>query len=337
MQSDQTPAVSAIIPTHGRPRLLERAIASALAQTIADIEIIVVVDGHDEASEAALAQIIDPRLRVIVLPVARGPAVARNKGVLAARAPWVAFLDDDDEWFRDKLRIQLSAAQAQEAPYPIVSGRFIARTEDGDFVWPRRCPETGEDLSDYLLDRRSPFARSGFVAMPTVLAPRELLLKNPLPEYFMHEDWGWLLETIGRADAYLVFLEEPLCIVDFQSDRPKQAEMADWHRSLQWIRDFRHLVTVNAYAAFLMTTVARKARRQRDWRAFWQILREALRHGEPKPRHWLIYAGMWLLPAAGRRWVRRISFRDSDGRVGLVGPLVSASTSRGTGSAVNGG
>lgn len=337
MQSDQTPIVSAIIPTHGRPRLLERAITSALTQTLTDIEVIVVVDGHDEDTETALAEVDDPRVRVVVLAVAHGPGGARNAGVLAARAEWIAFLDDDDEWLADKLQIQLSAAQAQDASYPIVSGRFIARTEDGDFVWPRRCPEVGEDLSNYLLDRRSPFARSGFVGMPTILAPRDLLLKIPFPEYSMHEDWGWLLESIGRGDAHLIFLEEPLCIVDFKTDRPKQAEIADWHHSFCWIRDYRHLVTPNAYSAFLTTTVARKARGQHDWRAFWQILREALRHGQPKLRHWLIYVGIWLLPATGRRWVRRISFRDADRRIWLVAPLVSVSTSFGTSSARSGG
>lgn len=308
-RSEQEPRVSVVIPTHRRPQLLERAIASALAQTMADLEVVVVVDGADSASETVLAHCRDRRVRGIVLDVTRGPAGARNAGVLAARAGWIAFLDDDDEWLPDKLQMQLAAAEAQNAPYPIVSCRFIARTEDGEFIWPRHCPKLGEDLSDYLLDRGSPFARSGFVGMPTILAVRDLLLEIPFPEYVMHEDWGWLLKAINRHDVRLVFLEEPLCVVDFKSDRPKQAELADWRQSLQWIRDFRHLVTPNAYGAFLMTTVAVKARRQHDWRAFWQILRESHRNGQPKLRHWLMYLGTWLLPAPARRWVRRISFR----------------------------
>ena len=80
------PIVTAVIPTHGRPGLVRRAVDSALAQTLAEIEVIVVIDGWDEATRVALSAIADERLRVIALPVKVGGSEARNTGVRAARA-----------------------------------------------------------------------------------------------------------------------------------------------------------------------------------------------------------------------------------------------------------
>src|SRR6185437_10035805 len=98
------PDVSVVIPTLHRPDLAVRAVRSALAQTHAALEVIVVVDGPDPGTEAALGRITDPRLRVLVL-AERGKAPnARNQGALAATGRWTALLDDDDEWLPNKIR-----------------------------------------------------------------------------------------------------------------------------------------------------------------------------------------------------------------------------------------
>ncbi len=98
------PLVSVVIPTRNRPHLVGRAVRSALAQTLDAIEVIVVVDGPDEATLQALRQIDDARLRVKTLPRNLGPGEARNAGVGEAQSRWIAFLDDDDEWFPRNLR-----------------------------------------------------------------------------------------------------------------------------------------------------------------------------------------------------------------------------------------
>ena len=51
----------------------------------------------------------DGRLRVLALPSSVGGSDARNRGVDAAAGEWIAFLDDDDEWFPGKLQAQLDA------------------------------------------------------------------------------------------------------------------------------------------------------------------------------------------------------------------------------------
>ncbi len=112
----RVPDVSVVIPTRDRWRLLStHALPSALAQEDVEIEVIVVDDGSSDGTPDRLAARPDPRVRVIARRESSGPSAARNAGVSAARAGWVAFLDDDDRWAPRKLRAQLDRAAATGA------------------------------------------------------------------------------------------------------------------------------------------------------------------------------------------------------------------------------
>jgi glycosyltransferase involved in cell wall biosynthesis len=105
------PTVSVVIPTLGNPRL-RRTLKTVLSQEGVDLEVLVVQDGP--AAARGVDEIVrragDDRVRVLPLVTRRGMTVARNVGIAAARARWVAFLDDDDLWSPHKLRSQLDAA-----------------------------------------------------------------------------------------------------------------------------------------------------------------------------------------------------------------------------------
>src|SRR5688572_297385 len=92
------PAVSVVIPTHNRAGRLAAQLESLRAQTTRDFEVIVVDDGsRDGTPEVLAAQIARGGfdLRAIRHDAPQGPATARNAGWQAARAPLVAFTDDD--------------------------------------------------------------------------------------------------------------------------------------------------------------------------------------------------------------------------------------------------
>ena len=98
------PLVSVVIPTRNRPRLVLRAVASAMRQTYRTLQIVVVVDGPDTESVIALREVQDARIKIVALHENVGGSEARNVGVRESSGNWIAFLDDDDEWLPEKSR-----------------------------------------------------------------------------------------------------------------------------------------------------------------------------------------------------------------------------------------
>jgi glycosyltransferase involved in cell wall biosynthesis len=94
-------------------RWVAEAISSVLGQDLDELEVVVVDDGSTDDSRAVAEAVVDPRVRVLAQPPA-GAAAARNLGVAAGRAPYLAFLDADDRWTPGKLARQLEVLEEQE-------------------------------------------------------------------------------------------------------------------------------------------------------------------------------------------------------------------------------
>lgn len=91
------PAVSVVMPCLNGERHIRMSVASVLAQTMGDFELIVVDNGSTDGTLGVLAELAEPRLRVLHQPQ-RGVSRARNLGLGEARAELIAFLDSDDTW-----------------------------------------------------------------------------------------------------------------------------------------------------------------------------------------------------------------------------------------------
>ncbi len=103
------PKISVIIPTHNRGKTIARAIESVLNQTFQDFEIIVVDDGSKDQTTKTVRgyQKIDKRIKLFCLNKnSGGPAEPRNMGIENAQGEYIAFLDDDDIYLPDNLRIK---------------------------------------------------------------------------------------------------------------------------------------------------------------------------------------------------------------------------------------
>jgi len=106
------PETSVIIPTFNRFDFLKEAIDSVLRQAYRDFELIVVDDGSTDGTTAYLRS-LGGSIRYIRQENA-GPATARNRGVAMARGRYVAFLDSDDLWQKNKLAVQVSEMKAHD-------------------------------------------------------------------------------------------------------------------------------------------------------------------------------------------------------------------------------
>lgn len=121
--NDKLPFFSVIIPAYNREHFLRIAIDSVLYQTWQDYELIIVDDGSTDQTSALVSgvkTVLSPDMRARVRYVYQdnaGPAAARNTGIRCARGLWIAFLDSDDRWLRDKLSVVARAIGA----YPAIS------------------------------------------------------------------------------------------------------------------------------------------------------------------------------------------------------------------------
>ena len=109
--------VSVIITTHNRKEMLVKAIESVLGQTYKKLECIVVDDASTDGTREHITEYINNK-RILYYYISenesRGGNYARNVGLENASGDVVAFLDDDDEWTKDKIEKQMQAIKASD-------------------------------------------------------------------------------------------------------------------------------------------------------------------------------------------------------------------------------
>ncbi len=122
---------SVVVPLYNKGPHVAQTLASALAQTHAPHEIIVIDDASTDDGLAIVRAVGDARIRIIERgEPGPGGYAARNAGIMAASGEWIAFLDADDTWHRDHLG---NLARVIAAAQPPVGGAFSGvETVTGD-------------------------------------------------------------------------------------------------------------------------------------------------------------------------------------------------------------
>jgi glycosyltransferase involved in cell wall biosynthesis len=195
------PKISVIIPTYNRRELVREAIASVMAQSYSDFELIVVDDGSGDGTAEVVSEF--SRVRYVYQPN-HGVSAARNHGVALSNGEWIAFLDSDDIWQPRKLEYQL-------AFFTTHSEAQICQTEE---IWLRngirvnphnKHRKTGGDI----------FARSLILCL---VSPSAVMLSRALFERISGfdenlpacEDYDLWLRITATLPVYLI--ETPLVL-----------------------------------------------------------------------------------------------------------------------------
>jgi glycosyltransferase involved in cell wall biosynthesis len=236
------PAVAAVVPTRNRPQLLVRAVAGVLAQDYqGELTVVVVVDQRDADTEVPVFS--DHRVRVIENDRTPGLSGARNSGILASTAEWIAFCDDDDVWAPGKLTAQL--ASLRSAPDALMSTTAI----EVDFDGARNVRLAGSDRVRYdqlLPSRMSMLHSSTFVIRRDALLGEIGLVDEHVPGS-QNEDWDLLLRA-ARLQP-IVHVDRPLVTVQWTA---RSYFNRDWETkisSLEWMLDRHPDIAANRVGA----------------------------------------------------------------------------------------
>lgn len=133
---DVGPLVTVVIAAWNAAATLERAVRSALAQTV-PIEVMVVDDASSDGTAAVAGRLVatDPRLRLLRQRENLGPAAARNRAIAESNAPWIAVLDADDFMEPKRLERLLAIAAEEGADF---TADDILKVEEANPQGPRR-------------------------------------------------------------------------------------------------------------------------------------------------------------------------------------------------------
>ncbi|HEX8286212.1 MAG TPA: glycosyltransferase [Pyrinomonadaceae bacterium] len=215
------PTFSILLPTHNRADVLPFAVASVLAQTCGDFELLVVGDGCTDATAEVVASFRDARLRWFDLPKAPGFGYAnRNVALREARGDLVAFMAHDDLWLADHLELLARGLErggaeiAYSRPLWVVPVGLLA-----PLVFNLHHPET-----------LSRFVGRTFNSIPAgcVVHRRECFDKYgywdaSLPAAADLDLWARIVEGGGRKN--FAYVPEPTCL-HFRANWRKEADVA---------------------------------------------------------------------------------------------------------------
>ncbi len=170
-KDSSSPRISVLMPTFNRPQLLQEAVESVLKQTFTDIELIVVNDGGEDV-RIVLEGFHDPRIIYLPLAENQGKAHALNQALARSRAPFVAYLDDDDHYFPAHLETLLREMEAHPEAGLVYSDFEEVNYEKDESGQRRQTKRSLEFSADF---NREALFKESYIPHPTVLHRRELL------------------------------------------------------------------------------------------------------------------------------------------------------------------
>ncbi len=227
---EKNPLVSVVMPTYNGSKGIKRAILSVLNQSYSNFEIIVVDDCSTDNTVEEVSKIKDGRIKVYRHSENRNGSAARNTGIRASRGEYVAFLDDDDEWLKDKLSKQveyLSEKDSLDWGGVLVSHKILYGGKYRSVV----LEKEGDISKEIYLMQRSLAAGSSLMVRKSVFDDVGLFNE----EYLRHQDLEFVLRFLKKYK--LGVMKEVLSVIHGHSGRVSGEKMLSVKE--RFLKDFK--------------------------------------------------------------------------------------------------
>lgn len=183
--------VSIITPTYNAAAFVSQTIDSILNQSYENLELILIDDASTDGTRDILQNYKnkDPRIITILLDENIGSGVARNHGIEKATGRFIAFLDSDDYWHKDKLNNQIEFMHNNSYTFTYTRYAFIDESNvllKESNVAPKRC--------GYLR-----LLLQNCIGCSTVMVDMQQLEKEYMPDLRNRQDWGLWLKYIRKS------------------------------------------------------------------------------------------------------------------------------------------
>jgi glycosyltransferase involved in cell wall biosynthesis len=196
------PVATVVVTTHNRHGFARRAVSSALAQTIADVEVVIVDDGSEPAFTFGGD---DARVTVVRRARAGGMCAARNEGIAVARGRWITFLDDDDELAPDMLERSLAVVEQSTLPAPVAAMAALSVVAPDGTDLEYVAPLTVQRGEHCFLEGRGDFRAKNSLVVPTDLVRAIGAWDERLADWDA-DDFGIRLNRVASMQGF----DEPL-------------------------------------------------------------------------------------------------------------------------------
>jgi glycosyltransferase involved in cell wall biosynthesis len=197
--------VSVVIPCYRCALTIRRALDSVFAQTVKPAEIILVDDCSGDETLAVLRELRghSDQIKIVQMEKNLGAASARNAGWAIAAQPYIAFLDADDSWHPDKLRLQYK--YMQNTPDVVLCGHQCVWLRNGETL-----PPLPADLHETKIRATSLLLKNAF-STPTVMLKRDTPFRFQEGKRCAEDLLLW--QQIAFAGLPVVRIEHPLAYV----------------------------------------------------------------------------------------------------------------------------
>ncbi|MHC9533103.1 glycosyltransferase family 2 protein [Dellaglioa sp. L3N] len=247
--------ISIVMPVHNAATTLEESINSVLSQSYKNFELIIIDDFSSDTSLDILEEIlsIDSRINLIKNKKNIGVAESRNIGVSNSSGKYIAFLDADDKWNKDKLKRQLVFMVKNKSQFSFMNYELI--NSKGFIIGERFGKDKHIDFKKMI--------RGNQVGLLTVMIESQVIKKYSMP-HIGHEDYAtWIAMT--KDNVIVDYLETSKSMAQY---RIHKSISSNKFKTIIWTwKIYRNVAKLNYFSSivsmlfFIKNVISRKNRK----------------------------------------------------------------------------